>query len=142
MELTEEPVSHPVVITPLYQCRTEVQQYCHFMQNIMEAKETEFNLSEVNLTLLRKLLYISKMLLTADFVVTDATYEYLSCLFVRMRFQPPFDADLVIFEALRLLSKYLSEIPNPEIYITVKRWVTEVLPLGSLQRIVNEIIAL
>ena len=125
-------------------CQTAVQQYCHFMQILLGVNTTDFTSSEVNLTLLRKLLYISYKLLSTNIPVSDATYDYLSALFVSIRYQPPFDADMALVEPLHFLSEYLtvSPVESDPLPARAKEWVAEILCAGSLQTTVNAIFAL
>jgi hypothetical protein len=125
-------------------CQTAVQQYCHFMQILLGVNTTDFTRAEVNLTLLRKLLYISLKLLSTNIPVSDAIYDYLSALFVSIRYQPPFDADMALVEPLHFLSEYLtvSSIESDALSVRAKEWVTEILYGGSLQSTVTAIFAL
>lgn len=119
-------------------CLAGVQQYCDFIRIMLSVSNTTYDQAEANITCLRRLLFISKMLLKGgdDYTVSDETYNYVTAVFVRIRYHPPFDADQAISEPLTDLAEYLSKCME---YNPLKEWVSKILPKGSLQVIVDDI---
>ena len=121
-------------------CVVGLQQYCEFMHTLLSISNTTYALAESNLTFLRKLLYICKMVLTSENVLPSSEmYAYVTALFVQIRYYPPFDGEKALMDPLNTLCEFLHDKIESHL---LQEWVSKSLPMGSLQGIVLDICAL